>query len=301
MCNKCHGTQSAPWISFCSVNPKMGIDDAVDAITPPTRSKKVAVIGGGPAGMKAAVIAAERGHKVTLYEKGSALGGQARHADFSAYKWPLRDFKDYLIRQLDKNGVEVKLGTTATPGLLRGKGYEAILVAIGSEPVVPNIKGADGKNVHTILDVIGKGKSLGKKVVFIGGGQFGVDTAIYLAECGLDVTILSSERTLVRPTGPHQISSMIEVYQNMKNLTVETQVIPTGISGGKVTYKDATGKEKNLTVDSVVLYAGFKGRQEEAVTFSGLANQIHIVGECSGTNSGIQASQRAAFFAASQV
>jgi hypothetical protein len=94
---------------------------------------------------------------------------------------------------------------------------------------------------------------------------------------------------------------MIEVYQNMKNLSVETQAIPTRISNGKVTYKDAKGNEKSLKVDSVVLYAGFKGRQDEAMKFSGITNQFHIIGECSGLGSGIQKSQRAAFFAASQV
>ncbi len=302
MCNKCHGSgQKGPWISVCSVNPKMGIDSAVEIIEAPARPKKVAVIGGGPAGMKAAVTAAERGHQVTLYEKSGALGGQARHADFSSFKWPLRDFKDYLVRQLDKTGVDVKLNTAATPDMLKGKGYEAIMVAIGSEPVIPKIKGADGKNVYTVLDILGKGKSLGKNIVFIGAGQFGMDAAIYLAECGPKVTVLSSERVPVQPTGPHQLSAMIDVYQNMKNLSVETQVVPTGISNGKVTYKDAKGNEKALKADSVVLYAGFKGRQEEAMMFSGIANQIHIIGECNGSDSGIQASQRAAFFAASQV
>jgi hypothetical protein len=87
----------------------------------------------------------------------------------------------------------------------------------------------------------------------------------------------------------------------MKNLAVETQVMPTRISDGKVTYKDANGNEKNLKADSVVLYAGFRGRQDEAMTFSGIASQLHIIGECGGTGSGIQASQRTAFFAASQI
>jgi pyruvate/2-oxoglutarate dehydrogenase complex dihydrolipoamide dehydrogenase (E3) component len=180
-------------------------------------------------------------------------------------------------------------------------GRRQCLIAARSEPVLPRIKGADGKNVFSVLDVIGRGNSLGKNVVFVGSGQFGMDTAIYLAECGASVTVLSSERVPVQPTGPHQLSAMIEVYRNMKNLTVETQVTPGRISDGKVTYKDAKGNEKTVKADSVVLYAGFKGRQDEAMKFSGLENQIHLIGEYSGTDSGIQASQRAAFFAASQV
>ena len=87
-CNKCHGmTQGRPWFSFCSVNPKIGIAHRVDRmIEAPAASKKVAVIGGGPAGMKAAIMAAERGHKVTLYEKNDSLGGQLRHTDFASFQ-----------------------------------------------------------------------------------------------------------------------------------------------------------------------------------------------------------------------
>jgi NADH dehydrogenase FAD-containing subunit len=113
--------------------------------------------------------------------------------------------------------------------------------------------------------------------------------------------VLSSERVLVQPTGPHQLSAMIQAYQNMKNLSVVTEAVTTRISNGKVTYKDAKGNEKTLKVDSVVLYAGFKGKQDEAMTFSGLANQFFIIGECGGVGRGIQKSQRSAFFAASQV
>jgi 2,4-dienoyl-CoA reductase-like NADH-dependent reductase (Old Yellow Enzyme family)/thioredoxin reductase len=302
MCNKCHGTQSAPWISFCSVNPKMGIDSATQAIKAPTRSKKVAVIGGGPAGMKAAVIAAERGHQVTLYEKNSYLGGQqGQLVAASSFKWPVKDLMDYLALQMEKSGVDVKLGIAATPEMIGKKNYDAILVALGSDPVIPNIKGADGRNVYSVLDVFGKEKSLGKDVVFIGAGQYGMDVAIYLASLGLNVTALSASRSLIQPTGPHQLSSMIEKYQEMKNFTAITGVTPTRISGGKVTYTDANGKEQTVTADSVVLYSGLKARQEEAVAFGGLASQCHVIGECGGGLSGIQASQRSAFFAASQV
>jgi NADPH-dependent 2,4-dienoyl-CoA reductase/sulfur reductase-like enzyme len=285
----------------CSVNPKMGIDAAVRVIENPSKSKKVAVIGGGPAGMKAALIAAERGHKVTLYEKNDFLGGQARHADFSPFKWPLKDFKDYLVRMLGKQGVEVLLKTEATPEMIKAKRYETVIVALGSEPIIPKISGADAKNVWTVLNVYGREKELGKNVAFIGGGQYGVETAMYLAKCGHDVTVLSSERQLVRPTGPHQLSGMIEAYQQMKNLTPITGVRATGISGGKVTYVDANGSEKSIQADSVVIYAGLKPRQDEAMKFSGTASQLLLIGECNGDGDGIQKSQRSAFFAGSQV
>ncbi|MBN1626905.1 MAG: FAD-dependent oxidoreductase [Deltaproteobacteria bacterium] len=301
MCNKCHGSQGAPWISICSVNPRMGIDSAVRAIDAPTAIKKVAVIGGGPAGLKAAVTAAERGHKVTLYEKNGVLGGQAIHADYSPYKWPLKDFKDYLIRQAKKLGVEILLNTTATPDMLKSKGYEAILVAIGSEPAASKVPGADGKNIFNVMNVWGNEKALGKNVVFAGGGLFGVETAVYLAKIGRNVTVLSSGRQLIQPTGPHQLSSISDAYQEMKNFTAVTGAVTKSISNNKVTYTDANGSEKTIQADSIVVYSGFKPRQEEAMRFSGLAGQTFLIGECGGVGDGIQVSQRSAFFAASQV
>jgi len=302
MCNKCHGSgQNGPWISVCSVNPKMGIDSAVRAISAPAVKKKVAVIGGGPAGLKSAITASERGHRVTLYEKNDFLGGQAVHADYSPFKWPMKDFKDYLVRQVNKLGVEVLIKTTATPEMLKAKGYDAILVAIGSEPVIPKIPGADARNIWNILNVWGKEKSLGKNVAFIGAGQFGVETAIYLAKVGHRVTVLSSDRQLVQPTGPHQLSSISDAYQQMENFSAVTGVVTKNIAEGKVTYVDANGSEKTLQPDSIVIYSGFKPRQDEAMKFSGLAGETLLIGECGGTGNGIQKSQRSAFFAASQI
>ena len=104
-CNKCHGlSMDGPWTSVCSVNPKLGLEPAVRIITPAISSMKVAVIGGGPAGMQAAITAAERGHKVTLYEKSGVLGGLLLHTDYSPYKWALRRYKNYLVRQVKKAG-----------------------------------------------------------------------------------------------------------------------------------------------------------------------------------------------------
>ena len=303
MCNKCHGWKYPPWITVCSVNPKVGIDSAVRIIDAPTVKKKVAVIGGGPAGMKAAFIAAERGHKVTLYEKTGYLGGLLRHADFSSFKWPLMDFKDYLVRQVNKTGAEVVVNTAATPDMIKSKKYDTVLVAIGAEPSIPKIPGADGKNVYNIDSVYGKEKELGKNVVMVGAGSYSVETAIYLAQAGHNVTVLASGKDLVEESGPHQLENIAMTFKNMKNCTSVMNAITTGISDGKVTYKDASGSEKSVLADSVVLYAGLKPRQVEAMKFSGSAGQIFIIGDCSGNSNGggVQTTQRSAFFAASQV
>jgi hypothetical protein len=99
----------------------------------------------------------------------------------------------------------------------------------------------------------------------------------------------------------HKEEVIIGVYESMYNFNIITEVTATGISDGKVTYKDASGRKKSVQADSVVIYAGFKPRQDEAIKFSGSAGQIFIIGDCNGIGGGVQASQRSALFAASQV
>jgi len=302
LCNKCHGVSfSSSWFTVCSVNPKVGISQAVRKIEPSIRSKKVAVIGGGPAGMKAAITAAERGHKVTLYEKNSYLGGQLRHADFSPFKWAFKDFKDHLVRQVQKNGVNVLLNTAATPEMIKAKGYDAILVAAGSDIIIPKIPGVDGKNVYNLFDVYGKEKELGKNVAVVGAGELGVDTGMYLAKAGHKVTVLTGDQELMDRGGPHQGEIIQEVYRKLEGFSFITQATTTRIGEGKVTYRDASGSEKSIQADSVVVYGGRKPRQDEALKYSGMTTQFYIIGDCTGNCGNIQKSIRNAFFMASQI
>jgi len=299
LCNKCQGNALTPNLDVCSVNPITGLENKVSKmIIPPVASRKVAVIGGGPAGMKAALTAAERGHKVTLFEKGDALGGLLRHTDFASFQWPLKDYKDYLVRQMKKNGIDVQLKTTATPEMIKSKGYEAVIIAIGAEPVIPNIPGADGKTVINAVDAFGKEKTLGKNVVIIGGDLIGTETGMYLAENGHTVTVLASGKELMKSEGMHQD---IDSYLEMKNFSFFTEATAKGISDAKVTYVDAKGNENSIQADSVVIYGGFKPRQDEALKFSGSASRYFAIGDCQEVGGMVRACTRTAFAAASQI
>ncbi|MBN1627840.1 MAG: FAD-dependent oxidoreductase [Deltaproteobacteria bacterium] len=300
-CNKCHGNSHAPNLDVCSVNPKLGLAHKIDRmIDAPTASRTVAVIGGGPAGMKAAIVAAERGHKVTLYEKDSTLGGLLRHSDFYSFQWPLKEYKNYLIHQVNKKGVEVLLNTEAAPDMIKAKGYDAVLFAIGAEPIIPKIPGVDGSNVYNVAIVYGKEKLLGKNVVFVGGGLIGTQTGMYLVENGHKVTILASGKQLIEMEGPHQ-GIPTDTYQNMNNFSYILEATATRISEGKVFYKDRAGSEKSIQADSVVIYAGFKPRLDDAMKFSGTAGQFSIIGDCTGEDGTVQMCNRTAFGAASQI
>ena len=301
-CNRCHYENTdGPWYTVCTVNPKLGITPAVRAITPPRMPKKVAIIGGGPAGMKAAITAAERGHKVTLFEKESSLGGLLRHSNYSPYKWAIKDFKDYLIRNLNKAGVKVVLNTAATPEMIKAKGYDTILVAVGSDPIIPKLSGVGSSNVFSIIEAYSKEKSIGRNVVVIGSGEFGVDAGMYLAKAGHNVTMLTSEKDLFPYNRPHYTITMIEAYKDLKNFSIITEARATGISTGKVTYVDAKRNELSIQADSVVVYSGLKPKKDEALQFYGSAKQFFIIGDCSEMGGNIQKCIRSAFFTASEV
>ncbi len=185
LCNGCHG-------GTCAVNPEAGYQHLlVDAPRKAPRSKKVAIIGGGPAGMRAAVLAVQRGHDVTLYEASDSLGGQLKFARYPAFKWPLANYCSWLVRTVSECGARILLNTAATPQLLASRGYDAIIAALGSGAASIDVPGADGENVWTVDRVYGHEAELGKRVVVVGGGESGRETALYLAECGHDVTMLT--------------------------------------------------------------------------------------------------------------
>ena len=192
-CNKCHvPNDSDKFRSFCSVNPKIGMEFKLDQmIAPVGEKKKVAIIGGGPAGMKCAITCAERGHDVTLYEKSSQLGGQLFHADYASFKWPLADFNHWLIRQVYQHGIKVCLNTEATKEMLAPEGYDDVVVAIGPRFNSPRLPIEEGTKTMLCVDVYGHEAELPHEIVVIGGSETGTETGMHLAEKGHHVTVMT--------------------------------------------------------------------------------------------------------------
>lgn len=302
-CAKCHVPyEKGPWIFVCSGNPTMGIADRLDKmVSPAVCPKKVAVVGGGIAGMEATLEASRRGHRVTLYEKSAQLGGQLLHADYPEFKWPLRNFKDYMIRQVLKANITLKLGTEATPTVIAAEGYDAVIVAIGAEPKNLSIPGADSKKVIMPIAVYGHEEELGKNIVVVGGGEIGAETGLYLAECGHHVTLLTrQDRVAPDATCTHYREMFEERWLREKNFHFLTNVQIESVTDTGVIYRDKAGALCELPADNVVISGGRAADTEFALSFYGSANDFFLVGDCK-TPGNVQKCMRMAYAAATRL
>lgn len=282
-CNKCHiAAFNDGWRSSCSVNPLMGVEHRYEqAVEPPARKKKIAVIGGGPAGMKAAITLCDRGHTVTLYERSDALGGLIRHADFVDFKWPLRRYKEYLAAQVGKRDIRVRLNTEAVPAEIAAEGYDTVVAAVGADHIVPPLPGLESSGYITAEKVFGREAELGHRVVVIGGGEIGVETGLHLARSGHRVHILEMKEELAADAAPLHYRDMFKAeWENTDRLTWTTRARVTEIRGGKVCYVCSDGQEGEIAFDTLVLAAGTAANAEQAMDFYGTAGEFHMVGNC---------------------
>lgn len=275
-CMRCHDSDNYAQHMQCTVNPWVGLESALEKVPAPAAPKTVAVVGGGPAGMVAALTAADRGHAVTLYEKSGKLGGALNFADYVSFKYPLKAYKDYLVAQVNKHAnVTVKLNTTAGPGEV--KDYDAVIAAVGATPLVPPIPGVEA--AIPALDSYGREDCLGKSVIVIGGGQVGLETALHLTKLGRQVTIVEMQSDIAPDASKTHRDELLVEIRNDEKLSILTGARCTAVTAGSVTY-EKDGETETILADNVILAAGMKALVAEADALMGLTPDFAEIGDC---------------------
>ncbi|SKA97974.1 2,4-dienoyl-CoA reductase [Caloramator quimbayensis] len=260
----------------CTVNPKSCRELRLQYAPKPISSKNVVVIDGGPGGMYAAITVAERGHKVTLKEKNSQLGGLLWFTDYDCHKDDLRRYKESLKVRLKRLGVKVELNTEATFELLKDKKPDAVICAVGSEPIVPKINGIE--NAKHALFVYEEPKKVGKRVIMIGGGLVGCEIGYHLAEKGHDVLIVEMFDDIARDAYPSHKEALMLILE--KSLRIRTGVVCTRIYPNGIIVKDKDGKEIFYEADTVVYAVGMKPKKDVVESLRSSVAMFRAIGDC---------------------
>lgn len=265
----------------CIINPRLGKEgDPRYQIEPAERPKKVFVVGGGPGGMEAARTAAQRGHKVTLFEKESELGGQLFLAAIPPYKHELGSTREYLVRQIKKSNAQIKTGVKVSADLIEQEMPDAVIVATGLLPLVPKIPGIDKSHVVSAEEILEGHKKPGNTVVVIGGEMVACETAELLADKGKKVTVIRRGPKMavkVTPVARGRLLTrlrekgvtLIPGVQKYEEITVE------GLA-----FIDHEGNKQMIKADTIVYAVGAKENKSLAEELQDKVPALYSIGDC---------------------
>jgi len=261
----------------CAVNAALGMEKEYQ-IHLAKKPKKVLIIGGGPAGMEAARVAALRGHKVILCEK-DRLGGQLNLSIVPPHKEEVRNFMKYLVNQLEKLEIEIRLNEEATKETVVQIKPDVVIAATGAEPLVPRIPGTDQENVMTAWDVLRGEAMVGEKVAIVGGGMVGCETAEYLAEMGRSVKIIE----MLDDIGVDmEANTKLLLKERLAKLQIEvfTETKVTEITENDIIVANCKDGKDLLRADTIVLALGSVANRKVIKELMGKIHKLHLIGDC---------------------
>lgn len=280
-CSTCNQiTGDYLWPIRCAINPVLGREVEYPEIAPAKNKKKVAIAGGGPAGIEAALVASQRGHEVLLLEKNDRLGGNLILASEAPFKADMKRYLNWLIHQTEQApNVTIKLNTEATPEVIQAERPDALIVAVGADPVIPELPGAEKAlwvgEVH-LGEVLA-----GDTVVVAGGGLTGCEAALHLAEQGKKVTVIDMlDHMQLAADAPILLKFGLMELLEKHGVNFVTEVKLEEITGkGALVTENKTGKRFEIPADTVVLSLGFAPRTTVADALLNLAPDVYVIGD----------------------
>ena len=287
-CMHCHDNNSTGkrYPSTCRMNPNINhsfteLMPEGGELLPATESRKVMVIGAGPAGMEAARVAAERGHIVTLYDSADRLGGLIPFA--RGVKGDHEHFDDYLAyisHQLEKNGVEIHLHQRVDADLVKQEAPDAVILAVGGKRE-SRVSGAEAIPVFSPEQAFGSEEKLGDMVAILGAGVQAVDFAAYLATMGKKLVLIHDGNAEDIDKGQSGwFKKYILPYLQAKGTKIWSQAEILAVEDGGVRFKTDTGYEKTVPCDSVVEFYNMLPNMELAEELEAAGFEVHAVGDC---------------------
>lgn len=299
-CNKgcTDAIQNRQFLS-CVLNAENGYENS-RSIQPAEQKKKVAVLGGGPAGLEAARVAALRGHDVTLFEKTTSLGGQLNIACVPPRKEEMRRAAQDLIHAVCNAGVHLCMGQTRTAEQLKEAGFEAVINAVGAHSAAPRIPGIDGVNVADAWKVLAGEQQVYGTVAVIGGGMVGCETAEYLAARGCKVSVIemmdkiaAGESTTILPTLLENYKTYgVEQYPSHKVKEFRMDA---------VVCENKDGAEVTIPCDYIVLAMGARSNEFDAAALEAANIPVHSIGDAAGKAADISNAIRTGYDTACQL
>ena len=299
-CNKgcTDAIQNRQFLS-CVLNAENGYENS-RSIQPAEQKKKIAVLGGGPAGLEAARVAALRGHDVTLFEKTTSLGGQLNIACVPPRKEEMRRAAQDLIRAVCNAGVHLCMGQTRTAEQLKEAGFEAVINAVGAHSAAPRIPGIDGVNVADAWKVLAGEQQVYGTVAVIGGGMVGCETAEYLAARGCKVSVIemmdkiaAGESTTILPTLLENYKTYgVEQYPSHKVKEFRMDA---------VVCENKDGAEVTIHCDYIVLAMGARSNEFDAAALEAANIPVYSIGDAAGKAADISNAIRTGYDTACQL
>ena len=268
----------------CTVNPVTGREKTY-TLTRVDKHNKIIIAGGGVSGLEAARAAALRGYGVTLCEKTNSLGGHLIPAGVPPFKKDLQALLDWYKSEIQDLGVEVRFGCEVTSDLIHREKADVVIIATGANPIVPSIPGIEKEWVTTAPEVLLGKKRLGEKVIVVGGGLIGCETAIWLAAQKKTVTIVEMLDDLMIGSipVPHANRQMVLDMLQFHHVTVMTgtQLVEVTDEGGHLTNADL--RRITLNADTLVLSVGLSSNRQLYETLAGKIPNLYLIGDARET------------------